>query len=105
MSTFVLEKVDIRTMASGNLCLNLTELVGWAQFPEVAEKLITMIGVKLLDKAESIEMRIWNLQFSNCQIRLVYDDFPQMVSLESDSLQGDIILRNLAHQLKDKTLT
>jgi len=91
-------------MASSHLCLNLTESVGWDQFPQFAERLIKILGTKVSDAAESVEMRIWNLQFSTCQMRLVYDDFPQMISLESNSLQGDDILKNLAQQLKGQTL-
>jgi hypothetical protein len=83
----------------------LTDSVEWDQFPQFAEKLSAILGTSSSDKATGAEMRIWCLQFPTCQIRLVYDDFPQMVSLESDSLQGDDILKSLAEQLKGKTVT
>jgi hypothetical protein len=102
MPDVILEKLAIHKMASGQLCLNLTESVEWGQFQPYAEKLAAILGAGVSDEAKSVEMRIWHLQFPSCQIRLVYDDFPQMVSLESDCLSGDDILKNLANQLKKK---
>jgi hypothetical protein len=105
MPHFVLEKLDIHKMASGHLCLNLSESVEWDQFPQFAEKLAAILGAGVSDIAKSVEMRIWHLQFPTCKIMFVYDDFPQLVSLESDSFQGDDILKNLVEQLKGKTVT
>jgi hypothetical protein len=102
MARFNLQKLTLRVMASGHQCLELSEEIDWDEFPQFAEKLIMIVGVKIIDKAESVEMRIWNLQFPTCRIRLVYDDYPQMISLESDTPQGDDILKNLAEQMKDK---
>jgi hypothetical protein len=102
MACFISEKLTLRHMTSGHLCLELTEAIGWDQFQEFAEELTAMIGASVYDKAEGVEMRIWHLQFPTCQIRLVYDDFPAMVSLESNTLQGDDLLQNLAEQLKRK---
>jgi len=92
-------------MASGHLRLELSEAIGWNQFPEFAEKFTTLLGVPVCKKADGIEMCIWDLQFPTCQLALVFDDFPVMVSLESDSIQGDDILKNLAEQLKDRAVT
>jgi hypothetical protein len=102
MAPLVPEKPNLKTMASGYLCLELSEAIGWDQFPTFAEELAVLIGATVPDKAEGVEMRIWQLQLPPCRIKLVFDDFPTMVSLESDSLQGDDILRNLPEELKKK---
>jgi hypothetical protein len=102
MTRFVPENLNLKTMVSGHLCLELSEAVGWDQFPRVAKEITAMIGVTAPDKAEGVEMHIWRFQLPTCQLKLVFDDFPTMVSLESDSLQGDDILRDVSEQLKKK---
>lgn len=86
-------------MASGHLCLELTETIEWREFPAFAEEFTEMIGVQVSNKVESVYCHIWHLRFPACEIRLVYDDFPIMVTLESDTSQGDDILRSLSEQL------
>ena len=100
MARINLEKLTLRSMHSGHLCLELTEVIGWHQFPRFAEELMLMIGASIRDKAEGVDFYIWRLEFPTCQIRLVYEDFPNMISLESDTLLGDEFLRKLAEQLK-----
>jgi hypothetical protein len=100
MATVPLERLSLKAMASGHPCLDLTGNVNWDQFPLFANELLGTIGASVYDKVESVEMRIWYLQFPRCQIRLVYDDFPQMVSLESNTLEGDELVNTLSWQLR-----
>ena len=94
-----LDALDLETMASGHLCLNLSERVDWVAFPDYARRLLAFFGGTRLDAAESVEMRIWDVVIAGTTLRFVYDDFPQMVSLESPSHQGDSVLRKLHDEL------
>ena len=100
MPHHILEKLFLKSIASGHSCLELTEKIHWQQFPKFAEELAASIEGTVFDKAESVEMRIWFLRFPTCDISLVYDDFPEMVSLESNSVDGDRLLQSLQEKLK-----
>ena len=85
-------------MASGHLCLNLSENVSWEDFPAYANALLNILGGSRTDTVESVEMRIWEVSFAGSGVRFVYDDYPAMVSLESRDEEGDVVLRELCPQ-------
>ena len=93
-----------KPMASGHLCLELTDRIGWHEFPKFAERLVSDFGWNVVEKSVVADMHIWGLKFENEQIRLVFDDFPLMISLESDSHKGDEIIKSLALKLTDATV-
>ena len=88
-------------MASGNLYLELTEQIGWEVFPSYATELLNRIGGIVTDKAEAVDVRIWYVQIESCNVRLVYDDFPVRVSIESQDQAGNELIEQLHGQLKD----
>ena len=95
----LLEALEIEPMASGHCCLNLSEQVGWSEFPEYAEKLLSKIGGRQVSVADAPDIRLWEVEVGGESLRLVYDDYPQLVSLESDSHAADARLRRLLTEL------
>jgi hypothetical protein len=99
MKTLRTEKLSLLTMASGHVCLNLTEAVGWADFPAYADELIRLLNGSVESKADGVELCIWKVRFGGCGLRLVYEDYPTMISLESSTSDGDSLLFELHRKL------
>jgi hypothetical protein len=86
-------------MASGHLSLRLSENVRWEEFPTFAEELLGLIQATVLKRTDGVEMRIWDVRIDGHLLRLVYEDFPVCASLESPSVEGDVILQTIRDRL------
>jgi hypothetical protein len=100
MKTLRTEKLSLLTMASGHLCLNFTESVGWGDFPAYADELLRLLNGSVESKADGVELCIWKVRFGGCELRLVYEDYPTMISLESSTDEGDSLLVELHRELE-----
>ena len=87
-------------LLSGHLCLNLTEYVEWEDFPAYARKFLQAAGGEVLGKYDAVDMRIWEVKIEGINVRFVYEDFPQMISLEPSSQACDVLIQNLHQKLK-----
>ena len=90
---------DLQKMASGHLCLNLSERVGWDGFPDFADNLLQAIGGEIVRKTDCPDMRLWEVRVGGSDLSLVFDDYPVMTSLESSDQAGDIVIQNLSQRL------
>ena len=97
--TLLLDKLEIERMNSGHLCLNLSDNISWDEFPSYASKLVKVCGGIINSKNDTAEIRIWGVDITDTHLRLVYEDYPQMVSLESDSDASDETIRRLYKML------
>lgn len=95
MKTIPLDALGIQQMASGHVCLNLSEKVGWDAFPVFAEQILSQCNGVVLEKTDSVDVRIWRVRIGDSELRLVYDDYPLMVSIESSDSSGDRTLKDL----------
>jgi hypothetical protein len=95
MAPLRIEKLGISKMASGHLCLSLSEEVSWEAYPDYAQVTVKACGGVIKDKIESPEIRIWGVAIAHEEFRLVYDDYPQLVSLESCSNGADALVESL----------
>jgi hypothetical protein len=95
------DALALTTTASGHLCLNLSETVSWEEFPAYANAVLTTMGGKRIRVAEAADIRLWEVTIEGQTLRLVFDDFPAMVSLESGDAEGDAILRRLYGSLSN----
>ena len=86
-------------MASGHGCLNLSEQVDWSEFPDYAQQLLAEIGGRHISQIDGPDVRLWEVEVGGDRLRLAYDDYPQMISLESSSGAGDSLLRRLLTDL------
>lgn len=93
------DALALTTMASGHLCLNLSETVSWEGFPSYANAVLVAVDGKRTHIADSPNIRVWEVLINDQTLRLVFDDFPAMVSLESGDALGDEVLRNLHERL------
>ena len=97
-----LEALALQPMASGRLCLELTERVGWQDFPRYAADLLRALSGHKVRAIDSPDVRLWEVLLGGHPLRLVYDDFPVMITLESDSSEADDLLRELHASLQSK---
>lgn len=95
------ELLKITNMHSGHLCLELTERISWDSFPGVAEATIQAIGAKILEKIDGPDARIWKVEAGGAMLRLVFDDYPVMMTIESSDDLGDMQLRLIYDMLRD----
>ena len=96
-----LDALRLTPMASGHLALNITERVGWEEFPEYAHHLLEVLDGRAMDVADSVDMRLWSVIVDDHSLRLVYEDYPAMVSLESCDAGGDVALHRIERTLRD----
>jgi len=73
--------------------------VTWEEFPDYAQELLTLMHGSKSSFVDGPDVRLWQVQVEGTRLRLVYDDFPQMVTLESDSDAGDRLLQLLKSRL------
>lgn len=90
----------LTTMASGHLCLNLSEAVSWERFPQFSEALLMQVGGTRLRATDAVDARLWDVTIEGHRLQLAFDDFPSMVSLESRDAAGDDVLRRLYASLE-----
>ena len=91
MSTLRFQKnyPKIIKMASGHLSLELSDQISFDSFPEYAELFLSIVGGSVIERGDSIVMCIWDVVIDEYKYRLVYDDYPCGVSLESDNDESD----------------
>ena len=92
MNSSSFDALAISRMASGHLCLSLSEHVSWEAFPNFANLLLSGLGGRVKERLDGPEIRLWQVEFGSSAVRLVFDDYPLMVSLESSDTQGDSLL-------------
>lgn len=97
-----LDSLALNTMASGHLCLNLTGSISWEEFPAFAERFLPAISGQIAGKSDGPDIRLWEVTIDAQSLRLVFDDFPVMVSLESSNANGDEILERIYGELTKK---
>lgn len=101
MNLLQVDALSIHKMASGNLCLQLTERVEWEDFPNYVHEFLRVIGGEILEKNDAVDIRLWVVRIGDTKLWLVYEDYPQMVSLEPHEGQAcDALLQNLHQKLR-----
>ncbi|MET0774906.1 MAG: DUF3630 family protein [Pseudomonas mandelii] len=89
------EVFSIGSMSSGRLYADLTSDVGWEGFPNYAEEFVNMFSGRIVSRSDSVDTRVWDILLNNESLRLVYEDFPVMITLESQSDGGDEFIEAL----------
>ena len=89
-------------MTSGHLCLKLTEQVSWEDFPDLAQTVASLVGGEIIQKSDCPDIRVWEINVSGYTLRIVFDDFPVMLTLESTDDRGDVALKLLYRDLQQK---
>lgn len=78
----------------GNFALLLTEAGTWESFETFAEKWTQQIGAQILDRVDGPDVRVWRIYYEDRTVNLIYDDFPNGISVEAiDADSNDAIER------------
>ena len=104
MKLIVFANPQKQKMASGCESPELTEAGTWESFPLFAEKYVLQIGARVLKKIAAPDMHLWKIKYEGAVLNFVYDDYPNGVSIEPMSSQGQFAvdkLFNLAVEQKD----
>lgn len=99
MTNLSLDALGVSRMASGHLCLSLSESVAWEEFPDFVDALLGKIGGHIVQRDDAADMRLWTLELAGSSLRIVFDDYPAGVSLEASDDVGDEVIRGLQSQL------
>lgn len=94
-----MERLVVEPIASGHLSLELTDQPSWESFERYAEELLRRLDARVVERGSTVDMHLWTVEIETVPLRLVYEDFPNRVSLESDSYPGDMLLRKLQARL------
>jgi hypothetical protein len=81
--------------ASGDLYIELTEAGTWESFPKFAEALTQQIGAIITERIDGPDVRLWKIAYAGNALRLVYDDYPNGVSIEPSTSGQDAVIRDL----------
>ena len=93
------EAFFVGNMKSGRLYMDLTSTVGWEGFPSYAEEFVKLLSGEILNRSDSVDVRVWEVTLRGLHLRLVYEDFPVMISLESQSEEGDDLIEALRNTI------
>jgi hypothetical protein len=94
-----MDRLAIAPMASGHLSLELTEQPNWGSFERYAEEFLRRLGGRAVEKGSAADMHLWNVEIEAVPLRLVYEDYPNRICLESASYPGDMLLKKLHRRL------
>jgi len=90
-------------MASGNESLELTDAGTWESFPAFAERFVSQIGASVLKKIDGPDIRLWEIEYEGTLLRLVYDDYPNGVSIEPKDSDGQNAVDDLFQLVKSQS--
>lgn len=96
---FIFRAPKLTTMHSGNLCIELTEEGSWESFPGFAEEFSKQIGFEIIKRTDTVDIQIWKIEYLGQKFNLVYDNFPNGISLESLSSSADPVLKILFEKI------
>ncbi len=83
------------SMANGHTALQIQILVDYQSFPHIAQQLLSELNGSVIEKIDSADVLLWKIQIQGQALELVYDEMSNDFTLESDSRQGDAILKQL----------
>ena len=75
--------------------LELTESGDWTSFPDFADVYVSQIGASVLRKIEGPDVHLWIIQYKGVALNLVYEDFPNSISVNEVERSDSGILKEL----------
>jgi len=93
-------KLRTERMASGSLYIVLQEEASWESFGQDASEWIKRIGAKLINKADSVDERVWEVEYSGISFWIAYDDFQPSITLEPKQKVPDSTIEQIANQIE-----
>lgn len=93
----------LQKMASGLHSLKLTEAGAWESFPLFAERYVAQIGARIVSKVELPDVHLWEIEYEDVVLNLVYDDFPNGISVEPKEQRGQAAIEKLYELAKNQS--
>jgi hypothetical protein len=93
-------KLRTERMASGSLYIVLQEEASWDTFAQGASEWIERIGAKLINKADSVDERLWEIEYSGITFWIAYDDFQSSITLEPKQKVPDSTIEKIVTQIE-----
>ena len=90
-------------MASGNYCIELTDAGTWGSFPRFAKKFVKQIEASVAKKIDGPDVRIWEIVCNGAVLNLVYDDFPNGISIEPKNKNDQQVIDELFVVIKEQS--
>jgi len=94
------DEFALENLNSGHLCLELASDMSWDRFPYFVNEFLNRFNAILEKQTDAVDIRIWEIVIEGERIRCVFEDFPIMLSLESDTDNGDQILKRIKEELE-----
>lgn len=94
-----IEKLTVEKDIAGHSCLVLTEHIAWEEFEAYAKEVLHRLDARVFEKANTVDTHLWDVEVETVPLRLVYEDHPNRVMLESSSFPGDMMLKKLQARL------
>ncbi len=83
----------LNKMANGLECILLTEAGTWESFAPFAEAFAAQFNAVIMKRIDGADVGIWTLAWQGEDFRLVYDDFPNGITLEPAEASGAASVR------------
>jgi hypothetical protein len=93
-------KLKTERMASGSLYIVLQEKASWDSFAKDASNWIKRIGARLINKADSVDERVWEVEYSDILFWIAYDDFQSSITLEPKQSVPDATIEKIAVKIQ-----
>lgn len=87
-------------MHGGNQCIELTEDGSWETFAPFAERFVAQLGGTIVDRLDGPDVRLWTVRIGEHILRLVYDDYPNGISLEPLDASSQILIWELFERFR-----
>lgn len=94
------DEFSFQNLNSGHLCLELASDMSWDRFPYFVNEFLKRFNASLGKQTDAVDIRIWEIVIEGERIGCVFEDFPLMLSLESDTDNGDLILKRVKEELE-----
>ena len=101
----VLPDLKMSKAHSGHAVIKLTEDGTWEGLPRFAEAFTKQLGARKINHVDGPDVRLWDIELGGIRLNLVYDDFPNGLSLMPYSDEGDRLLQRVFEDLKQAAET
>lgn len=90
-----MKSIELIKSHSGMLGVELTQNISYNEFPIFAEQMLKKVQGSVVSRSALPDAHLWQVVINDVPLELVYEDFPQSVSLEAVSKKGNDLLENL----------
>ena len=87
-------------MFSGSLSIVLQEPASWEGFETNAIAWINKLGATLIGKADTVDERVWSIEYKGKSFWISYDDWQSLITLEPKEQVKDEEILKIAKEIE-----